>query len=80
MVTKAVPLDQARRAVLRTALGWVGTFVVVEQTPVLCPRSDEGHTFSSERVLRAEERPRNAKSKVTPAKFQAHCEYIFGEY
>ena len=79
MVTKVVPLDQARRAVLRTALGWDGTEVVVEQTPVLCPRSDEGHTFASERVLRAEERPRNAKTKVTPAKSQTHCEDIFGE-
>ena len=79
MVTKAVPLDQARRAVLRTALLRVVTSVVVEQTPVLCPRSDEDNTFTSERVF-APRTPGDAKPKATPAKSQAHCEYIFGEY
>ena len=80
MLTKVVPLDRAWRAELRTVLFLIDHVVVAEQSPVLCPRSNEGHTFASERVLRAEERTRNAKSKVTPAKSQKYCEGIFREY
>ena len=32
MFTKVVPLDQARRAVLRSALVWIGTVLVADQS------------------------------------------------